>query len=145
MRVETDQASMLHSVGASFHRYYDSPATVGLMILAGPILDLLFGWGMARGDGVESTVPVLQISVLGMPFFSAVALYTRGFHAQQDMKTPLRASYHAVVVNLVLSVLLGLILPFGIKGLAAAGVFASASASSYGNVRESLFQEWVPT
>ena len=102
------------------------PATVGLMILAGPILDLLFGWGMARGDGVESTIPVLQISVLGMPFFSAVALYTRGFHAQQDMKTPLRASYHAVVVNLVLSVLLGLILPFGIRGLAVAGVFASA-------------------
>ena len=65
------------------------PATVGLMILAGPILDLLFGWGMARGDGVESTVPVLQISVLGMPFFSAVALYTRGFHAQQDMKDTL--------------------------------------------------------
>ena len=102
------------------------PATVGLVVLAAPVLDLLFGWGMARGEGVASTVPVLQISVLGMPFFSVVALYTRGYHAQQDMKTPLRASYHAVAVNLVLSIVLGLVLPFGIKGLAAAGVLASA-------------------
>ena len=99
------------------------PATMGLVVLAEPILNLLFGWGFFDADAVASTVPVLQISVLGLPFYSIVSLYTRGFHARQDMKTPLRASFHAVVVNLVFSV--GLMIPFGIKGLAAAGVIAS--------------------
>ncbi|MBT4223707.1 MAG: murein biosynthesis integral membrane protein MurJ [Opitutae bacterium] len=102
------------------------PATAGLFVLAEPILNLLFGWGLAKGDGIARTVPILQVSVLGMPFFSAVALYTRGYHARQDMKTPLHSSYQAVIVNLVLSVLLGLILQLGILGLALAGVLASA-------------------
>ena len=102
------------------------PATVGLFVLAEPILNLLFGWGLAKGEGIARTVPVLQVSVLGMPFFSAVALYTRGYHAQQDMKTPLNSSYQAVVVNLVLSVVLGMVFQLGILGLALAGVLASA-------------------
>ena len=96
------------------------------MILAGTILDLLFGWGMARGDGVRVRFQCFRL-VFSVCHSSQRWLFPpEAFHAQQDMKTPLRASYHAVVVNLVLSVLLGLILPFGIKGLAAAGVFASA-------------------
>ncbi len=99
------------------------PAATGLVILAEPILNLLFGWGLFDAADVERTVPVLCISALGLPFYSLVSLYTRGFHARQDMGTPLKASCQGVVLNLVLSVVL--MFNFGIKGLAAAGVVSS--------------------
>ena len=99
------------------------PAAVGLGVLAGPILDFLFNWGLFDDSAVQETVPILQISAIGLPFYSAVAMYTRGYHAQEDMKRPLRGSLHVLVANLALSLLLMKL--YGVNGLAAAGVLAS--------------------
>lgn len=105
------------------------PASVGLGVLAEPILDFLFKWGVFDDNSVQQTVPILQLSALGLPFYSAVAMYTRGFHAQEDMKTPLKGSVHVLVANLILSLLL--MYYFGIHGLAAAGVLTSLWQSTY--------------
>ena len=99
------------------------PAAVGLGVLAEPILDFLFNWGLFDDSAVQDTVPILQISAIGLPFYSAVAMYTRGFHAQEDMQRPLKGSVHVLVANLALSLLLMQL--YGVYGLAAAGVLAS--------------------
>ena len=105
------------------------PAAVGLGVLAEPILDFLFKWGLFDENSVQQTVPILQLSALGLPFYSAVAMYTRGFHAQEDMKTPLKGSVHVLIANLVLSLVL--MRYYGIYGLAAAGVLTSLWQSFY--------------
>ncbi len=99
------------------------PASVGLGVLAEPILDFLFKWGVFDDKSVQQTVPILQISAIGLPFYSAVAMYTRGFHAQEDMKTPLRGSVHVLICNVALSLILMKF--YGIYGLATAGVITS--------------------
>ena len=99
------------------------PAAVGLAVLSHPILDFLFNWGLFDDAAVGDTVPILQISAIGLPFYSAVAMYTRGFHAQEDMQRPLKGSVHVLVANLVLSLVLMQF--YGVFGLAAAGVLAT--------------------
>jgi putative peptidoglycan lipid II flippase len=105
------------------------PAAVGLGVLAGPILDFLFNWGLFDDSAVQDTIPILQISAAGLPFYSAVAMYTRGFHAQQDMHRPLRGSVHVLIANLALSLLLMKF--YGVYGLAVAGVLSSVYQCVY--------------
>jgi putative peptidoglycan lipid II flippase len=105
------------------------PAAAGLAVLAEPILDFLFKWGVFDDNSVQQTVPILQLSALGLPFYSAVAMYTRGFHAQEDMQTPLKGSVQVLISNLILSLVLMRF--YGIYGLATAGVLTSIWQSAY--------------
>ena len=96
------------------------PAAAGLIILAEPILHLLFSWGaFGRGD-VAMTVPILVIFALGLPFYAWAAYTTRGFHALKDMRTPLRLAFLNFLFNIVLS--LWLMQSLGMIGLAVANV-----------------------
>jgi putative peptidoglycan lipid II flippase len=104
-------------VGISF------PAGVGLLILGGPILELLFQWGAFDANDVRATVPLIAIYGMGLPFYSAATFATRGLHACKDMKTPVRVAGVCLVVN----VISGLILMqfYGASGLAAGNVIAA--------------------
>ncbi|MCC5839910.1 MAG: murein biosynthesis integral membrane protein MurJ [Opitutales bacterium] len=109
------------------------PAAVGLAVLAGPILQLLFAWGRFGAADVALTRMPLAVAAAGIPFYAWIGLAVRAFHARQDMRTPVGLA----VVNLVLNLILSLILmgPFGATGLALANVLASAA--------HALALEWV--
>jgi putative peptidoglycan lipid II flippase len=100
------------------------PAAVGLALLAQPILVCLFEWGMFAADDVRAAVPVLQCGAAGLPFFAWSTILSRGYHARQDMRTPLRLACWNLLLNLLLSVLL--MRRFGAAGLAAANAIAAA-------------------
>lgn len=94
------------------------PAAVGLMVLATPIVRLLFQRGAFGPEATALMHPVLIVFALGLPFFSFVNLVLRAFYAQKDTRTPVRAALLSFGVNLVLSiVLMG---PWGTVGLAIA-------------------------
>lgn len=94
------------------------PASVGLLLLAEPIVRLLFERGaFERGDTV-AMIPVLAIFCGGLPFYSYVILVTRAFYSLKDTATPVRIAAGAFVLNLALSLLL--MRWFGTVGLAAA-------------------------
>ena len=99
------------------------PAAMGLMLLSGPILSLLFEWGRFSASDVQQTAPVLAIYTLSIPFYALISFLTRVFHSQQEMKTPVRVSAMALVLNIILSI--ALMLTFEVKGLAAATVLTS--------------------
>ena len=103
------------------------PATVGIALLGGEIISLLFQWGMFGASDVRLCVPVLTVSILGLPAFALVGFATRGFHAMQDMKTPVKTSAVSFAVNFAASLLL--MNKFGAAGLAAANVIAAAVQS----------------
>lgn len=100
------------------------PAAVGLAVLAGPILQLLFAWGRFGAADVALTRWPLAVAAAGIPFYAWIGLAVRAFHARQDMRTPVGLA----AVNLVLNLILSLVLmrPFGAAGLALANVLASA-------------------
>ena len=95
------------------------PAAVGLVVLATPIIRVLFQRGAFVAHDTASMGPVLAVYALGLPFFSFVNLVLRAFYAQKDTATPVRAAVLSFIVNLALSI--ALMGPLGTVGLALAG------------------------
>ncbi len=94
------------------------PAAVGLVVLATPIIRVLFERGAFAGGDTAAMRPVLIVFAAGLPFLSFVNIVLRAFYAEKDTTTPVRAAVLSFVVNLGLS--LALMVPLGTIGLAIA-------------------------
>jgi putative peptidoglycan lipid II flippase len=100
------------------------PATLGLVLLAEPILAVLFQWGYFASTDVALARPVVQAAAAGLPFFAVSALLTRAWYAIQNLRRPAQMAAVLVVANLVF----GLIFMqfWGAVGLALSNVISSA-------------------
>lgn len=110
--------------GSSLVASITVPATVGLAVLADPILRALFAWGLFDARDAEIAAPILAIFAAGLPFYAQATLLSRAHQARQDMRTPVRVAGWVLLANFVLSI--ALMVPFGIHGLAAANGLAAA-------------------
>lgn len=110
------------------------PAAVGLAVLSGPILRLLFEWGRFSASDVSVTQPVLLTFSLAIPFYGVSTFITRGYHATKDTRTPVRVAAWSFGVNLITSI--ALIVPLGILGLALANLFSAI-------VQTVLLRRWL--
>ncbi|MDQ8202138.1 murein biosynthesis integral membrane protein MurJ [Pelagicoccus sp. SDUM812003] len=99
------------------------PSAVGLAVLAPEIIDLLFQRGLFSEEDTASTIPLVVVFAIGMPFYSFVSVETRAFFSLKDTQTPVRVAALAFVVNIALS--LALMKRFGAVGLAIASNFAA--------------------
>ncbi len=99
------------------------PATLGLGLLAGPVLGFLFQWGLFAASDVRAAAPVLAASALGMPFFAWSTLLVRAWYARQEMRTPVLFAAANLFLNLVLG--LALMRVWGAVGLALANTASS--------------------
>ncbi len=82
-----------------------TPATVALMILAGPMLATLFQHGkFSAADVVMSTQALVAFSV-GLLGFIIIKVLAPGFYARQDTKTPVRIGMISMAANIVMSLL----------------------------------------
>ncbi|WP_407186305.1 murein biosynthesis integral membrane protein MurJ [Bradyrhizobium centrosematis] len=103
------------------------PATLGLMVLAEPIVRLLFEHGAFGADDSVATAHALMWLALGLPAHVLIKALSPAFYARSDTMTPLRATAKGFAVAIVLAVLLGHF--FGASGIAAsiaAGAWSSA-------------------
>ena len=82
------------------------PATAGLVLLAGPILATLFGYGaFSAGDTRMAALALFGYGV-GLPAFLLVKVLQPGFFSRQDTRTPVRIGVTALIANMVLNVIL---------------------------------------
>ena len=98
------------------------PAAVGMVVLAGPIIRVLFERGQFVARDTAEMVPVLSVYAMGLPFLAFVSLLLRAFYAQKDTRTPVKAAFASFLVNIGLC--FGLMRPFGTMGLAMAGTIS---------------------
>lgn len=98
------------------------PAAAGLALLSEPITRLLFERGAFHASDTQLMTPILAVYALGLPFLSFTSLALRGFYAQRDTATPVRAAVLSFVTNIVLSLVL--MRWFSTVGLALAGNIA---------------------
>ena len=94
------------------------PASAALAVLASPGVRLLLQRGAFDAASTELVAAALVLYAVGVFAHAAVEILSRGFYALADTRTPVRIAVLAVALNLVLCAVL--VIPFGIRGLAAA-------------------------
>ena len=103
------------------------PMMAGLVLLAEPLVRLLYEWKSWDSFSTEITSRALIFMSLGMVGYGVQNVLSRAFYAEQDGKTPLISGAISIGVNLVLCLLLTDRLDVAGLGLATA-VSATVSA-----------------
>jgi len=81
------------------------PATVGLFMLAGPIITGLFQYGDFGSQDVDMAALALMAYAIGLPAFILIKVLAPGYFARQDTRTPVRIAIKAMFVNIALNLL----------------------------------------
>lgn len=104
------------------------PATVGLVILRLPIVQLIYQYGEFTLLDAQATAWALLFFGLGLVSHSVVEIITRAFYALHDTRTPVLVGGGAMLLNVVLSLLL--IRVIGEPGNLARGPFAGLALAN---------------
>jgi len=108
-----------------------APATLGLVLLASPLLATLFGYGEFGAADVAAAHWSLMAYGLGLFGFVLVKVLVPGYFARQDTRGPVRYAVIAMAVNMVLSVTL-VVLLIG-TGIAHAGLALATGLAAWVN------------
>ena len=99
------------------------PATLGLMVLAEPIMALIYERGEFTPEDTAATARALQFYAVGLVGYSIVRIVSPAFYALRRSRVPVAASIASVVVNVVLAITLVRVM--GFAGLALATALAA--------------------
>jgi putative peptidoglycan lipid II flippase len=113
-----DEAAMRQTVSGALRMMLmlNVPATVGLVVLAHPIVALLLERGHFRVHDTASTAAALMFYAPGLVGYSAVKIASPSFYSLRDSRTPVTVSVVSVLVNLGIN--LALVRVLGYRGLA---------------------------
>jgi putative peptidoglycan lipid II flippase len=103
--------------------YVSAPATVGLVVLAGPITRVLFERGRFGPEDTAATAVALVWYAAGLVGFAGARIAAQAFYAIAEPATAVRLGATAIVVNVAAA--WGLMLVMGHAGLAAASALGA--------------------
>ena len=104
--------------GINLNNFILIPASVGLMVVAEPLIRALFMQGKFTEDNVAITASVLVFYCVGIIGYSQQQILNRGMYALRDSKRAVIVNTIIIVINIVLSILM--VGPFEAQGLALA-------------------------
>jgi putative peptidoglycan lipid II flippase len=121
-----DEVRRLVTLGLRMSAFFGIPAAVGLALLAGPVVSLIYERGAFTAEDARETARILQ-GYAGALVFSGVFILTQAFYALRDTRAILATG----VVMLVTTGILGALLvgPVGQAGLGLA--FSGGYAAGY--------------
>jgi putative peptidoglycan lipid II flippase len=102
------------------------PATVGLIVLAEPIISVLYQHGRFNAHQTHEAAGALQYYALGLIGYASLKVLVNAFYALDRRKTPMFVSFGAVGLNLLFNWLFTWHLGWGHRGLA----FSTACVAS---------------
>ncbi len=120
-----EEAAALHSQNRAleFSFLLTLPAAAALMVIAVPVVRVLFERGAFGPAETVATAAALAVYAIGLPAYVAVKTLAPGFFAREDTATPVKISVVCLLVNLVLNlILMG---PFKHVGIAMATAVSS--------------------
>jgi len=91
-----------------------TPAAVGLLMLSGPLMSTIFGYGEFTDHHVLMSSYALMAYSLGLIGFSLVKVLAPGYFARQDTKTPVKVGIIALSFNMAFN--LAVVLPVFLSG-----------------------------
>jgi len=99
------------------------PVTIGALLFAGPVINLLFGRGAFDSQAIILTSSALFFYSIGMIGFGLREVLSRAFYSMQDTKTPMINAAIGMILNIILNFILSRYL--GVGGLALATSIAA--------------------
>ena len=98
------------------------PSAVALIVIAGPVIAVLFERGAFGVTESDATAGALVAYAAGLPAFVLIKVLAPGYFARQDTRTPVRIAILCLVVNVALN--LALMGPLAHVGIALATTLA---------------------
>jgi putative peptidoglycan lipid II flippase len=111
---ERIRTTLANGLGLMF--FLNLPATIGLMVLARPIIAVIFEHGHFTPDDTLATAAALQLYAIGLIGYSVVRIISPTFYALGRSRVPVMVSAGSVLVNIALNVTLVKLM--GYRGLA---------------------------
>jgi putative peptidoglycan lipid II flippase len=102
-----------------------TPAAVGLLMLSGPMIATIFGYGAFTERDVLMSSYALMAYSMGLMGFSLVKVLAPGYFARQDTKTPVRVGLIAFSTNMVFNLVV--VVPAFLSGFAVPHVLLAVS------------------
>ncbi|HJX33734.1 MAG TPA: murein biosynthesis integral membrane protein MurJ, partial [Desulfatiglandales bacterium] len=106
------------SEGIKLALFLTIPASVGLAVLAKPIISIIYQHGVFTSYSTAQTAMALQAYTIGLAGYACIKVLAPAFYAIDLPKIPVRITITGIVVNIILSYLFIHILGLGIRGLA---------------------------
>jgi putative peptidoglycan lipid II flippase len=104
------------------------PSTVGLMMLAEPIISVVYQHGKFDAYEAEQAAGALRFYAIGLAGYAALKVLVNAFYALERRKTPMLVSFLAVGLNLLFNWIFTFRLGWGHRGLAfSTGCIASCN------------------
>jgi putative peptidoglycan lipid II flippase len=94
------------------------PSTIGLIMLAEPIISVLYQHGKFTAFQTAQAAGALRFYAVGLAGYAALKVLVNAFYALDKRKTPMLVSLFAVVLNLAFNWLFTFRLGWGHRGLA---------------------------
>jgi putative peptidoglycan lipid II flippase len=94
------------------------PASIGLMVLAEPIISVLYQHGRFGAYETGESAGALRFYAIGLCGYAALKVLVNAFYAIDRRKTPMVVSFVAVALNLLLNYVFTRELHWGHRGLA---------------------------
>jgi putative peptidoglycan lipid II flippase len=94
------------------------PASIGLMLLAEPIISVLYQHNKFGAYETAESAGALRFYAIGLCGYAALKVLVNAFYAVDKRKTPMVVSFIAVALNLILNWIFTLHLGWGHRGLA---------------------------
>jgi putative peptidoglycan lipid II flippase len=113
-----DLAGAKQTLGAAMRlvAFLNVPSAVGLMVLAGPIISLIYEHGRFGAADTASTAQALVFYAIGLYGYSGVKVFAPAFYALDEVRVPVVGSFVGMAVNVALNLALYPIL--GFRGVA---------------------------
>lgn len=124
---DINDANNAQNRGAEFALLLTLPAAVALIAIPGPIVATLFERGAFDAAATQATATALAAYALGLPAYVGIRVFTPGFFAREDTKTPVIIAALSIIVNIALNLIL-------MREFAHVGIAIASSVSAWLNV-----------
>jgi len=100
-----DELKDILSLGLRMMFFTILPASIGLIILGRPIIELLFERGAFNPESTLLTYWALIFYSVGLLAYAGTKIFASAFYALQDTRTPVKIATLSMIVNTVLNLL----------------------------------------
>jgi putative peptidoglycan lipid II flippase len=122
------EAANLQNRSVEFTLFLTLPAAAALLVIAEPIVRVLYERGAFTPDDTLLVAEVLSIFAIALPAFVLIKAFTPGFFAREDTRTPMLFAGVSVALNITVALML--FPSMGAPGIAVASVVSGWTNAS---------------